>query len=284
MVRYPQSQRVVGRGVLYIALIIISLAMLVPLGWTLSTSLTALDQLNVWPPRAIPQPIAWDNYVKVFQLVPIGHYFLNTLVIVVATEVGSLVTCSFVAYGFARTTFPGKNILFGLLLSTIMMPYIVRLMPLFIIYSKIGWINTFLPLTVPALLGRNAFFIFLLHQFFKGIPTELSDAARIDGCNDVRIWWRIMLPLSKPVLAAVSIFAFQAAWDDFLGQLVYMGGDPNLYTLAVGLYNLRVAPGEAPLIPYLMAMSAMLIVPVLAVFALGQRYFIQGVALSGLKG
>jgi len=272
------------RSCLYLILSAGSVVMLIPLLWALSTSLKTLDQINAWPPRWIPDPIAWSNYVDIFNKLPFGRYLLNTAVIVAASEVGALITCSLVAYGFAKLDFPGREVAFILLLSTLMMPYVVRLIPLFLIYSQIGWINTFLPLTVPELLGRNAFFIFLLRQFFRGIPQELSDAARIDGCGDLGIWWRIMLPLSKPVLAAVAIFAFQSAWDDFLGPLVYMGGNPELRTLAVGLYILRNVPGQLPMIHYLMAASMLMILPVLAMFALSQRFIIQGITLTGLKG
>lgn len=171
-----------------------------------------------------------------------------------------------------------------LLLSTMMMPYVVRLIPLFVIYTKLGWINTFLPLIIPPLLARNPFYVFLFRQFFRTIPEELADAARIDGCSEFGIWWRIILPLSKPAMAAVAIFAFQSAWDDFLAPLIYMGNRPELRTLAVGLYYFRNMPGQLPMVHYLMAMSVLMIIPVLLVFAFGQRYFIRGVAMSGLKG
>jgi ABC-type glycerol-3-phosphate transport system permease component len=273
-----------GRTAIYAILIVGSLAALLPMVWTLSTSLKSLDQLSLFPPQLIPDPILWSNYVDVFNIVPVGLYLRNTLIIVVATVVGSTVTCSFVAYGFARTKFWGRDTLFLVLLSTLMMPYVVRLIPLFIIYKELGWINTFLPLTVPTLLGRNAFYIFLLRQFFIGIPNELTDASRIDGCSHFGIWWRIILPLSKPALATVAVFAFQSAWDDFLAPLVYMGGNPELRTLATGLFYFRSSPGQIAQTHYLMAMSTLMIIPVLLVFAFGQRYFIQGVTLSGLKG
>ena len=274
----------VGRTLVYTVLIIGSLAALMPLGWAVSTSLKTIDQLSIWPPQWIPNPIAWGNYSQVFQTIPILTYFGNTMVIVTAWVLGGTITCSFVAYGFARTRFPGRDILFLVLLSTLMMPYIVRLIPLFMIYKEIGWINTFLPLTVPMLLGRNAFYIFLLRQFFIGLPNELSDAARIDGCSHFGIWWRIILPLSKPALATVAVFAFQASWDDFLAPMIYMGGNPQLRTLALGLFAVRAAPGQVAMTHLLMAMSVMMIIPVLLIFAFGQRYFIQGVTLSGIKG
>ncbi len=273
-----------SRGLIYAILIGGSIVALMPMIWTVATSLKTLDQINIWPPRLFPDPPAWQNYIEVFDYVPVALYLRNTLIIVAAWVFGATVTCSFVAYGFARTEFRGRNFLFLVLLSTLMMPYVVRLIPLFMIYKSIGWINTFLPLTVPILLGRNAFYIFLLRQFYTGIPTELSDAARIDGCSHFGIWWRIVMPLSQPALATVAIFAFQSAWDDFLGPMVYMSGNPDLRTLAVGLYSFRNMPGQLPMIHYLMAMSTMMIIPILLIFAFGQRYFIQGVTMSGLKG
>ncbi len=282
----PQPARRFNPGKLLIYLILIAgvAVTLTPLIWTISTSLKSVQQLSTWPPQWIPDPIMWSNYSEALTMLPFGRYFLNTMVLVVAAEIGSLVTCSFVAYGFARTEFPGREPLFLLLISTMLMPYIVRLVPLFVFYGEIGWLGTFLPLAVPDLLGRNAFYIFLLRQFFRGIPNDLSDAARIDGANDFRIWWSIVLPLSKPVLATVAIFTFQSTWDDFLGPLIYMGQNPDMRTLAVGLYQFRNAPGGENLMPYLMAVSTVMMIPILLIFGFGQRYLIQGVTMSGLKG
>lgn len=274
----------VGHSLLHLLLILGSAVMLVPLLWTVSTSLKTLQQIAVWPPEWIPDPVMWRNYIEVFDAAPVFLWLRNSLVIVAANVIGSVLTCSFVAYGFARMKFPGRDALFLLMLSTLMMPYIVRLIPLYVIYNQIGWINTFLPVTVPQILARNPFFIFLLRQFFKSIPDDLSDAARIDGASEIGIWWRIVMPLSKPALAAVGIFAFRDAWDNFLAPLVYMAGRPDLRPLAVGLYTLRGGGGQLPDTHYLMALSAMMIVPMLVMFALGQRYFIQGVTLTGLKG
>lgn len=276
--------RLVRVSLTHLILIAGSIVMLVPLLWTVSTSLKTLQQIAVWPPEWIPNPVMWSNYIEVFNAAPVALWLRNSLVIVIADVVGSVVTCSFVAYGFARMRFPGRDALFLLLLSTLMMPYIVRLIPLFVLYNQWGWINTFLPLVVPPLLGRNPFFIFLLRQFFMGIPEDLSDAARIDGATEFGIWWRIVLPLSKPAIAAVTIFAFQQAWDNFLAPLVYMAGRPDLRPLAVGLYLLRGGGGQLPDTHYMMALSTMMIIPMLIVFAFGQRHFIQGVTLTGLKG
>lgn len=276
--------QLISRLLIHLILLIGSVVMLVPLLWTVSTSLKTLQQIAVWPPEWIPDPVVWANYIEVFRVAPVSLWLRNSLVIVTANVVGSVITCSFVAYGFARLQFPGREALFLLLLSTLMMPYIVRLIPLFVLYNQIGWINTFLPLVVPPLLARNPFFIFLLRQFFMGIPHELSDAARIDGCSEFGIWWRIVMPLSKPALAAVTIFAFQQAWDNFLAPLVYLAGRPDLRPLSVGLYLLRGGAGQLPDTHYMMALSVLMIIPMLIIFALGQRYFIQGVTLSGLKG
>lgn len=273
-----------GHLILYLILILGAAITLIPLVWTLSTSLHTSRQLSVGSQGWIPSPAAWSNYPDALDILPFGRYLANTMVLVSAAEFGALVTCSFVAYGFARLDFPGREPLFLLLISTMLMPYIVRLVPLFVFYGNIGWLNTYLPLAIPDLLGRNAFYIFLLRQFFRGIPFELTDAARIDGANDFRIWWTVVMPLAKPVLATVAIFAFQSTWDDFLGPLIYMGGDPNLRTLAVGLYQLKNTPGGDNLMPYLMAMSILTMIPVILIFAVGQRFLIRGVTMTGLKG
>lgn len=282
-VQSPIARRT-GSAFVHLLLIAGSFIMLIPLAWTLSTSLKTVQQIAVWPPEWIPNPVMWQNYVEVFRVAPVALWLRNSLVIVAANVIGSVLTCSLVAYGFARMEFPGRDALFLLLLSTLMMPYVVRLIPLYVIYNQIGWINTFLPIVVPELLGRNPFFIFLLRQFFRGIPFELSDAARIDGCSEFGIWWRIVMPLSKPALAAVTIFAFRDAWDNFLAPLVYMAGRPELRPLSVGLFILRGGAGQLPDTHYLMALSTLMMIPMLALFAIGQRYFIQGVTMSGLKG
>jgi multiple sugar transport system permease protein len=282
-VQSPRA-RIFTHSLLHLFLIAGSIVMLIPLLWTLSTSLKTVQQIAIWPPEWIPDPVRWNNYIEVFRVAPVMLWLRNSMVIVLANVIGSVITCSFVAYGFARTEFPGRDVLFLVLLSTLMMPYVVRLIPLYVIYNDIGWINTFLPVTVPQLLGRNPFFIFLLRQFFIGIPSELSDAARIDGCSEFGIWWRIVMPLSKPALAAITIFAFRDSWDNFLSPLVYMAGRPDLRPLAVGLFTLRGGAGQLPDTHYLMALSTLMMIPMLLLFALGQRYFIQGVTISGLKG
>jgi ABC-type glycerol-3-phosphate transport system permease component len=280
----PSSSRLVQHTLAYAVLLAGSVVMLFPLAWTLSTSLKTLEKITSVRIELIPDPIAWWNYIELFRVTPILAQFFNTMTIVVPVMLGCIVTSSFVAYGFARTTFPGRDFLFLLVLSTMMIPGVVTLIPQFVIFDRLGWINTFWPLIVPQLIGHNPFYIFLMRQFFRAIPQELSDAARLDGCSDFGIWWRMILPLSKPVVAAVAIFSFQWAWNDFLYPLVYLGGKQELWTLALGLNAFRNMEGQRQSLHYMMAMSMLMIVPMLVVFAVGQKYFIQGIIFSGLKG
>ncbi|MGQ9632548.1 MAG: carbohydrate ABC transporter permease [bacterium] len=272
----------ISHTMVHIVLILGSTVMLFPLFWMVTTSLKDLPQISTYPPQWIPNPVKWINYPIALTRLPFHLYFRNTMIIAGVVIVADLISCSLIAYGFARLEFPGRDFLFILLLSTLMLPYTVKLVPVYILFSKLRWINTFLPLTVPSLFG-NPFFIFLIRQFFKTIPEDLADAARIDGCSEFGIWWKIMLPLSKPALAVVSIFAFQWAWNDFLGPLIYLN-DEKLKTLALGLYAMRNLPYEEQYFHYLMAASTVMIVPIIIFFTIFQRTFIEGVTLTGLKG
>jgi multiple sugar transport system permease protein len=275
--------RLVNHGLIYLLVTLGTIVVIFPLLWTVSTSLKTLDQLVGTRIVLIPNPIAWGNYVEIFKFTPILLNLRNTMIIVLCAEFGSLVVCSFVAYAFARIPFPGRDTMFVLLLSSMMLPGVVTLIPFFVIFDHLGWINTFLPLIVPRFLAHNPFYIFLMRQFFQGIPQDLSDAARMDGCSELSIWWRIVMPISLPVLAAVSIFTFQWAWNDFLYPLVYLGANKELWTLALGLNSLRAFEGENTT-HYQMAFSVLMIVPVITAFAIGQSYFIQGITFTGLKG
>jgi multiple sugar transport system permease protein len=272
------------RGLIYLILSAGGIIMLFPLAWTFSTSLKTPDQVTVREVQLIPEQIAWGNYEDIFDIVPVMRFIGNTLVIVAASMFGALVTCSLTGYAFARIPFPGRNVLFFILLATMMLPYVVQLIPLFVIFDQLGWVGTFLPLVVPRLLGHNAFYIFLYRQFFRGLPSELFDAARIDGCSEIGLWWRIALPNSKPVLAAMAIFSFQFAWNDFLNPLIYLGSNQEMWTMALGLNALQGFEGEASSLPMMMVMSVFMLLPMLAIFAVGQRYMVQGVTVSGLKG
>lgn len=268
----------------YPILIVGSIVMLFPLVWTVSTSLKTPDTVTLREIRLVPDPIMWSNYVTIFDKTPILLYTWNTLIIVVASVLGGLIICSMAGYAFARIPFPGRDGFFLLLLSTMMLPGVVRLIPLFVIFDRLGWLNTFLPLIVPRLLGHNAFYIFLMRQFFRGIPMELSDAARIDGASEFGIWWRVIIPNSKPVLAAVAIFSFQFGWTEFMAPLIYLGANKNLWTLSLGLNAQKGLEGEITALNTMMVMSIFMILPMLVIFAVGQKYMIQGVTFSGLKG
>ncbi|MCB0131681.1 MAG: carbohydrate ABC transporter permease, partial [Caldilineaceae bacterium] len=195
-------------------------------------------QTFLMPPKWIPEPLVWQNYPDAFSAVPFQKYFWNTLRIVLGATLGTLLTGSMAAFAFARLRFPGRNVLFGLVLSTIMLPGIVTLIPTFIVFRYLHWINTFLPLTVPFWLGGGAFNIFLFRQFFMTIPYELDEAARIDGASNLRIYWNIIMPLSKPVLATIAIFSFIHHWNDFFLPLIYLQ-DANKWTMAIGLQGFK---------------------------------------------
>jgi ABC-type glycerol-3-phosphate transport system permease component len=212
---------------------------------------------------------------------PFILYVRNSLIIVILNEIAILLTSSFCAYGFARIQFKGRDFWFAVVLATLMVAYFVHIIPHFIMFTRLGWIDTYLPLTIPFFFGGGGFNIFLLRQFFKGIPQDLADTARVDGCSEFGIYWRIMMPLAKPALATIAIFTFLNGWNDFLGPLLYLRND-QLFTVSIGLATFRgVMRTRWDL---LMAASTAMILPVIVLFFFTQRYFIQGATLSGLKG
>jgi multiple sugar transport system permease protein len=253
---------------------------LVPFLWMISSSLKPNYQIFEVPPRWIPDPPRWENYTEALTTLPFDRYMINTAIITVLTIVGHVLSCTLIAYAFARLRAPGRDILFLVVLATMMLPYPVTMVPLYVLFKQLGWINTFLPLTVPAFLG-SAFYIFLLRQFFLTIPPDFEDAATIDGANTLQILWRVILPLSTPALATVAIFTFQATWNDFLAPLIYLQ-KPDLYTVTLGLQFFRST--FTTNWAYLMAASLVTSLPVIIIFFLAQRYFIEGITLSGIKG
>lgn len=275
-------RRRIGLTLAYATLSALSLIFLIPLLWMFVSSLMPLSQVGKWPPEWIPNPVQWENYSKALKFWHFGRSFRNTAIITAFTMVGELLSCTLVAYGFARLRFPGRDTLFVILLSTMMLPFAVRMVPMYIGFSRLGWVNTFLPLIVPAFFA-NPFFVFLLRQFFLTIPEELVDAARIDGASEFNIWIRIMVPLSLPAIIVVAIFSFQGAWNDFIGPLLYLN-DERLHTMALGLYTFTAMPGQGSLYNQLMAASVLMVLPMFVVFGVFQRYFVQGVTLTGLKG
>ncbi len=275
-----RAQRRLDTVFSYLVLLILFVIFMFPFYIMLTVSLMTPAQIGQYPPALIPDPITFANYPEaLIKQQPFFLYLRNTIIIAGLVIIGDMFSSSFTAYGFARMRFPGKNLLFGILLSTMMVPLIVKLVPLFVIFKQFGWLNTFLPLIVPSFLG-TPFFIFIMRQFFLSIPTELYEAARIDGANELRIYGQIYLPLSKPALAVVAIFAFQAVWNDFLGPLVYLTR-PEVKTVILGLFGLM---GMFMEMHTLMAGAVAVITPMVVLFLIFQRYFVKGVAVSGIKG
>jgi multiple sugar transport system permease protein len=272
--------RLVRRIVTVVLLTGVSIVMLMPLYLMIVMALRPPDRVFTYPPSLLLDSFQVSNfYDALFRLLPFWRYFQNTIVVAVLTIVGDLISCSLVAYGFARFRFPGRDFLFMVLLSTLMVPFVVRLVPLFILFQKLGWINTFLPLVVPAFFG-TPLFIFLMRQFFLTIPGEIVDAARVDGASEIGIWWRIMLPLSTPVMAAVAIFTFQNTWNDFLAPLVFLQKN-EVRTVILGLNGLMGMAVEWQLV---MAAVVATVAPLVVVFFVFQRFFIKGITVTGLKG
>ena len=279
-----QDNEFLWRVFVWTALLAGACVMFLPFLWLLSSSLKTELGVFRYPPEWIPDPPQFSNYIDAWSTRPFALYLRNTLVILLLNEIAVLISGSFCAYGFARIDFPGRNVWFTILLATVMLPGIVTMIPQFVIFSRIGWVNTILPLTVPFFFGGGAFNIFLLRQFFRTLPSELSDAAYIDGASEIMIYWRIMLPLAKPALATIAIFTFIGTWNDFMGPLLYLAKDPNKFTVALGLAMFRTAFAGRTRWDLLMAASTLMILPVVIVFFVAQRYFIQGIAISGLKG
>ena len=272
----------------HLALAVLGLLFVAPFVWLLSTSFKTEDQIFQRPPTQVlsllhylvpPRPTV-ANYEQGLTFVPFARYLLNTLIICAMSVTGTLLSCSLVAYGLSRIQWRGREALFYLLLGTMMLPYQVVMVPLFVVFARIGWVDTWLPLWVPSFLG-NALFIFLLRQFFLTIPRELTDAARIDGASDLQIYSRIMLPLAKPALAVVALLSFLGAWNEYLMPLIYISDDSK-YTLSLGLAQFISQYGSYW--GWLMAASTIMTVPIMVLFFFTQRTFIQGISLTGIKG
>lgn len=270
----------VHRAIVYALLLAGSALFLLPFFWMVSTSLKDEVGLFSIPPEWIPNSFKWSNYVAAVQSFPFLRYTLNTTFLTAVSMFGSVLSSSLVAYAFARLRFPGRTFWFVLLLATMMLPAQVTMIPLFVLFKELGWINTYLPLTVPFFFG-GAFYIFLLRQFFLTIPKELSEAAKIDGCPEFFIYLRIFLPLSKPALATLAIFTFMLTWNDFLGPLIYLN-DSDLFTLALGLRSFQMQYGTRWNV--MMAASILVMLPTIVLFFTCQRYFIEGITLTGVKG
>jgi multiple sugar transport system permease protein len=260
------------------------LVMLMPFVWLVRSALMDDDQIFVSPPEWIPRPFAWANFSGALGSQPFARYFLNTMIIEVLVVTGTVLTCALAAFAFSRLRWRGRNLIFGLLLTGVMLPYAVTLIPTFVMWGSVGALDTFIPLTVPAWFagaGGGVFNIFLFRQFFLTIPYELDEAAYIDGATPWKVFWGVIMPLSKPVVVVVVIFTFIGVWNDFLGPLLYLTDDSK-FTLALGLAGFQSA--YTAQWGFLMAASLVVILPIILIFFVLQRYFVEGVTLTGVKG
>lgn len=274
-------RNVIKKSLTTLLLVIGSILVLLPLWWMISTSLKTPAEIAKYPPTFFPERFEFSNYLKAWQTAPFTRWTINTLFIAVTGTIGAVLVNSLVAYSFAKIRFKGRNVWFVIILATMLIPGFVTMVPQYILFSKLGWVNTYLPLIIPAFFG-SAFFIFLLRQFMMTIPNELIEAAILDGAGHLQIWWHIMIPLTKPALITVAIFSFNGAWNDLLGPLLYIN-DESMYTLQIGLQTFKGTVQTQW--HYLMAMSVTVLLPVVALFFFFQKYFIEGANISsGTKG
>lgn len=266
----------------YLLLISLSVIFLLPFFWMISTALKIPSQIYQIPPVWIPDPITFDNILQGWVYVDFTRYTLNTLFITALATLGTVFSSALVAYGFSRFESKWNSLFFFLVLSTLMLPTQVTLIPSYFLFSKLGWVNTYIPLILPSFLGGGAFNIFLLRQFMRGITKDLDQAAKLDGCNSFRIFISIILPVIKPALTSVGIMSVIFNWNDFLGPLIYLNSDQK-YTISIGLQFFNSTYG-VNMINMLMAVSFVTIIPVIILFFAAQRYFVQGITLTGVKG
>jgi multiple sugar transport system permease protein len=275
------------RFFLYVLVIALCVLFGFPLFWTLMSSLKTPADLFRFPPTWIPESFQWVNYINVFGIsrIPVTTWAWNSLIVVVLGTSGTVITASLVAYSFARFDYRGRDFLFMVTLATMMIPAQVTLIPQFVLFHRLGWINTLLPLWVPLWFGGSGFAIFLMRQFFLSLPRDLDEAALIDGASYFRIFWSILLPLCKPVLATLGIIMIISLWSDFMGPLIYLNS-PEKFTVAVGLQFFNTVPdvGGEPMQHMLMAACILSMLPIIVIFFLGQRFFVQGIVMSGIKG
>ena len=275
----PRSKKG-GKWLIYLVLILGALVTITPFLWLVRSSLMEPSQIFTNPPALIPKPFAWGNYSEAMTTQPFGRFFLNTLLIELIVVPGVVISSALAAYSFSRLEWRGRDAVFAVLLTGMMLPFAASLIPTFVLWQKLDAINTFAPLTIPAWFGGGAFNIFLLRQFFLTIPREIDESAYLDGATPLQILWRIILPLSKPSLTVVALFTFIAVWNDFIGPLIYLNDDSK-FTLALGLASFKgLYTAQWGL---LMAASVVVIIPIVVLYFLGQRYFVQGIATTGGK-
>ncbi len=275
----------VGNVLFYLAIALLSVIFLFPFFWTVTSSLKQPFELFEYPPKLFPSVPQVQNYLTALNTEPLLLWVWNSVIVVTLSTIGVVVSSSVVAYPFARFEYRGRELFFILTLATMMLPAQVTLIPQFILFNALGWINTLLPLWVPFLFGGGAFYIFLMRQFLLSLPADLDEAALIDGASYLQVFWLVLLPLCQPALAAVAIISFVSTWNDFLSPLIYLNSQEK-FTLALGLQFFQNVPEEGgmPLQHLLMAASVMAMIPCLVLFFSFQRYFVEGVVLSGIKG
>jgi ABC-type glycerol-3-phosphate transport system permease component len=281
--RHPDIRTLLRSGAAYVLLMLVSGAFMIPFVWMLSMSLQDAQGVYAIPFKWIPPSPQWDNYAAVFKLVPFGRYLLNTVVITLSVLIGTLLSSSLVAYGFSRIRFRGRDLFFAVCLSTMMLPGQVTMIPLYVLFARLGWIDTFLPLIVPAFFG-SPFYIFLLRQFFMTIPREYDEAALLDGAGRLRIYWSIILPQARPALITVGLFTFIGTWNDFFGPVIYINSTQNA-TLTLGLSMLKTQIVGSGVTQWhlLMAAAVLVMIPNVILFFAAQRHLVKGIATGGLR-
>jgi multiple sugar transport system permease protein len=280
LVRRARLRRLMGKALAHLLLGLGAVAMVVPFLWMISTAIKPEGEVFLFPPEWIPHPIVWSNFADALSKFPFVNASVNSLLVSSLSTLGQLFSCSLAGFAFARHRFPGRNVIFAVLMATLMIPGAVTLIPVFVIMKQLGWIDTLYPLILPSFCG-GAFGTFLLRQFFLTIPHEMDEAARIDGASHLAIFYRIILPLSRPALAVVALLTFLGSWTDFFGPLIYLN-DPSTYTLSLGL--LQYQSLHAIHWGQLMAASVLFILPIIVLFLITQKTFIQGITMTGLKG
>lgn len=277
--RVVRLRKVSGEILKHVLIAGVGLLFLFPFLWLVLTSLKSAGEIIAIPATFLPKVWHWSNYSRAVQEIPFFKYMGNTVIIFAGKSLGAVLSCSLAAYGFSVIKWPGRDTVFILVLATMMLPFQVTMIPLYIVFTKLGWIGTFLPLIVPSWFGY-AFSIFLFRQFFMTIPKELAEASRVDGCPEPRIYWQIILPLAKPAIASVILFEFMWTWNDFMGPLLYLSKEAN-WTLTLGLLQFRSDKETAW--ELLMAASTLMVVPAIVLYFFGQKNFIQGIATTGFK-
>lgn len=277
------ARRLMARLVVYVTVLMGGVVLMMPFLWMISTALKTPKQIYTFPPTWIPKPVAWGNFREAWTFLPFTTYLRNSLITTVVPVLGTVLSSSLVAFSFARLRWPGRDFWFVVMLSTLMLPPQVTIIPQFIMFRYLGWIDTFKPLIIPPFFAGGAFYVFLLRQFYLTIPPELEDAARLDGCSSLQMWARVILPLSKPALSSAAVLSFVGHWQDFWGPLIYLHS-PQKYTMPLGLAFLRMGAAEGPVTDhYMMAIAFLMMLPTLLLFFVAQRAFIGGIVLTGMK-